>query len=327
MDVAFYTLSTSGHLPGLVALLNSLRLVGHEEPIVVLDCGLAATERAIVERVASVVEAPPEPTPHFAKWTAPSLRPADVMVLVDADVIITRRLGDLIALGAEGKVVAFADGINRFDPRWGELLGLGPLRRIPYVNTGFFVLPRALGLDLLSRIRAGQQHVELDRTLLGLGRSADPFYYLDQDVANAVVATLPPERLVILESRLAPHPPFRGLRRLDGAGLRCRYDDGVEPFLLHHVDRKPWSSATRSNLYSRLLAQLLLDSEAPLRLPPERVPPRLRTGALASIDRWRADVIAVLRTATRGRLGVRGRLARRPAEHERRSKGEPPGSP
>ena len=42
---------------------------------------------------------------------------------------------------------------------------------------------------------------------------------------------------------------------LDEATLRCAYDDGVEPYALHHVARKPWLAATRWNVYSRLVAR------------------------------------------------------------------------
>ena len=41
----FYTVTDAEFFPGTVALLNSLRLVGHREPLVVLDNGLTPEQR------------------------------------------------------------------------------------------------------------------------------------------------------------------------------------------------------------------------------------------------------------------------------------------
>ena len=41
-DVAFYCVADERYFLGAVGLINSLRLVGHDEPIFLLDCGLTA---------------------------------------------------------------------------------------------------------------------------------------------------------------------------------------------------------------------------------------------------------------------------------------------
>ncbi len=46
--VAFYCISSDLYFPGAVALVNSLRLVGHTEPIFLLDCGLSDAHRELL---------------------------------------------------------------------------------------------------------------------------------------------------------------------------------------------------------------------------------------------------------------------------------------
>lgn len=308
---AFYVAAESRHFLGLVALINSLRLVGHDEPIYIGDCGLVEAHRRRLAAHATLVEADGARPPHMAKMVAPLAHPTDVMVLIDADIIVTRPLTELIDHAGSGKVVAFADKVaHRFDERWSQLLGLGPLRRQPYVNSGLVVAERDLGATLLQQVAVGCEQVDVSRTCLANGSPDYPFYYLDQDVLNALLATYAVEKLELLEHRFAPFPPFAGVRVLDEAALRCSYQDGGEPFALHHIARKPWIAATRWNIYSRLLARLLLGEDVVLRLRRDEVPLRLQTGRIAWLDKRRSDTVAALHT-TRGRLALRSRLARR----------------
>jgi lipopolysaccharide biosynthesis glycosyltransferase len=241
---------------------------------------------------------------------APLAHPTDVMVLIDADIIVTRPLTGLIDEARSGKIVAFADTIDRFDERWSELLGLGTLRRQPYVNSGLLVAERQLGTRLLERVSTCSEQVDVARSCIGNGSPDYPFYYLDQDVLNALLATYAAEELELLDHRLAPFPPFVGVRVVDEAALRCSYEDGREPFALHHIQCKPWISATRWNVYSHLLARLLLREDVALPLRRDEVPLRLRTGGIAWLEKRRSDALAALR-AVRARLALRTRLAGR----------------
>ncbi|MDQ3380681.1 MAG: hypothetical protein M3546_10235 [Actinomycetota bacterium] len=185
---AFYVAAESRHFLGLVALINSLRLVGHHEPIYVGDCGLVETHRRRLAAHATLVETDGARPPHLAKVVAPLLHPADVMVLIDADIIVTRPLTELIDYASSGRIVAFADEVvHRFDERWSRLLGLGPLRRQPYVNSGLVLADRELGATLLQQVAVGCQQVDVSCTCLATGSPDYPFYYLDQDVLNALL--------------------------------------------------------------------------------------------------------------------------------------------
>jgi len=310
--VAFYAVSDAAHFLGLVGLLNSLRMAGHHEPLLVADCGLESWQRSLLEPHAEVVRIEAPVVPHLLKPMLPLDRPAEVMTIVDADVLVLRPLAPLLQAAAAGRFVAFADPVShRFDDRWESLLDLPPLDRRPYVNSGFLVLPPTSGGRVCEAVLNGQARVEQLSSPTTPRRPTDPFFYVDQDVWNAVLASLiPSDEIEILEGGLAPHPPFSGLRLLDLKTARCAYSDGREPYLLHHVARKPWLAPTRSSLYSQLLGRFLLGDDLALSLDPRHLPLRFRSGVLALLDRFRAEGLGVVHQQ-RGKLGLRRRLGER----------------
>jgi hypothetical protein len=315
---AFYSVANSHHFLGAVALLNSLRLTGHHEALVLLDAGLTERQRAVLEPHVTLL-APPADTPAvFLAPCGPLDRPAEVAVVLDADIIVTRSLTGLIDEARLGRIVAFVNdppNHDRFFPAWAEALGLTSLRRRAYVNAGQLIFPATLRGRLLEPWVEGQRRVGTEMSRYGSAKLEDPFYFADQDVLNAVLAArFGDEELLMLEHRLAPHPPFRGLRLEDGNRLLCRYADGEQPYLLHHVLAKPWLAPTRTTVYSRLLSRLLLRPDVPLRIDPDELPLRLRDGTLAAVARGAAHSGTVMRTTARrqlGRFGVRTRLAAR----------------
>ena len=304
---AVYCVTGRDFFPGAVAMINSLRLQGHREPVFVLDCGMLPSQRDLLSREATVVPAPRSAAPSLLKLVLPRDHPAEVTVLLDADLIVTRPLTELIEAAGSNAVVAFANDTHRHFPEWGELLDLGTVRDGPYVTTSAVFAGEGAAREVLPLVEARQAEIDPDRTWLGGGTDADPLYYLDQDVLNAVVhSRLEPSSLVALDARLAPIPPFAGVRVIDEGALRCAYRDGTEPFLLHHCFRKPWLERVRGNVYSRLLTRLLLGTDVPLRVDPGELPARLRTGLAASADRAVTDLALAV-------PGVVRRLRRRPA--------------
>ncbi len=201
------------------------------------------------------------------------------MVLLDADVIVTRPLTELIESASAGTLVAFENDRPRYFAEWSRLLELPQLRRAPYVTTCALFASEEVAGRVFGPARERQLSADLGATWLGEGAESDPLYYLDQDVLNAVAASLLREdEIEILDARLSATPPFQGLRLLDTKTLRCRYRDGSEPYLLHHWAGKPWLVPVRGNVYTRLLTRLLLGPDVAVRLEPERLPLRLRTG-------------------------------------------------
>jgi hypothetical protein len=308
--VAFYTLANDRHFLGVVALLNSLRLQSHDEPLLVGDCGLDDWQRDLLAPHAEVERVSAEVPPYLLKPVLPQRRPAETMALLDADLIVLRPLDDLI--GGKRAAVAFADPVaHRFHPELAGLLGLPPLRPGQYVNSGFLVLSGEGGRAALALVAEKQELVDVESIRERGGRPESPFYYADQDVWNAVLSSsLAESDLEVHPADLAPHPPFDELRPVSGGELRIAYGDGREPYVLHHVDRKPWLVSTRANAYSRLLRRLLLGEDVAVRLEPARVPRRFRTGIGAVLAGAAAET-AALAYGTRGRLGLRRRLADR----------------
>ena len=305
--LAFYCVTGRDFFPGAVALLNSLRLVGHEEPLFVLDHGLDPGQRERLAAHAEVVPAPAgDDPPSLLKMVLPRDRPADVVALLDTDLIATRSLAPLAETAASGSLVAFENDVPRHFPEWGELLGLGEVRPGPYLTTSAIFAGAAMADRVLPVVAERQRAVDTGRTWVAGGDPDDPLYYLDQDVLNAVVhSQLEPEELHALDARLAPIPPFAGVRIADRQTLRCAHRDGTEPYFLHHAFRKPWLVPIRANPYSRLLTRLLLADDVPLRLEPGELPPRLRGGLSGAASRLAVD-------ARLTPSGVVRRLRRRP---------------
>jgi hypothetical protein len=290
---AFYCVSSELYFPGAVALINSLRRAGHTEPIHLLDCGLEPAHRELLAGEVDVVEAAGEIPPYLLKTVAPLARPAETMVLVDVDMIVTRSLAPLIERASQGDVVAVKDNRDRFVAEWGELLDLGPLERRPYVSSGLVVLGGERGAEVLRLWADRLPRADYERSWFAADAPGYPFRFIDQDVLNAVLcARVPPERLEVIEPRLAPTPPFDGLPG-GGRGQDLAYADGARPYVLHHFHRKPWVARLHSNPYSRLLTELLLDGDGPLRLDPSELPLRLRRGPGGAIDRAATDLARI----------------------------------
>ena len=105
-------------------MINSLRLIGHREPIYLLDCGLSDDQRELLAAEVTIVEAPAEAPPYLLKTIAPLAHPAEVMVLIDADMIVTRSLGELIER-AHGSRIDRPTAAARSSLEWGQMLDLG----------------------------------------------------------------------------------------------------------------------------------------------------------------------------------------------------------
>ena len=85
---AFYCVADERYFLGAVAMINSLRLNGHREPIYLLDCGLSDEQRELLDAEVTFVEAPSETPPYLLKTVAPLAHPAEIIVLIDVDMIV-----------------------------------------------------------------------------------------------------------------------------------------------------------------------------------------------------------------------------------------------
>lgn len=306
----FYCVADEAYFLGAVALINSLRLHGHHEPVYVLDRGLRADQRELLIPEAELIAADPDQPPWLQKAIAPLAQPSETMVLIDADMIATRSLTELIERAAAGNAIVFANDTDRWDERWGELLGLGALKRRTYVSSGLVVLGGAFGAEILRLLDDHQAAVDPQRTFAGTDEPGYPFRYPEQDVLNALLAAQADhDRVVTLPNVLAANPPYTGLRITDLAAARCSYRDGTEPFVLHQFVRKPWLEPMYHGIYPRLFARLLLGRGLAIGVPESWVPRRMRSGALARIERTAVNVVDLGRWYGGERLPARLRRA------------------
>jgi hypothetical protein len=292
----FYCVANARYFLGAVGLVNSLRLLGHREPIFLLDCGLTPAQQELLAPQVRLVPSPSDEPPFLVKTIAPLSNPSRTMVLVDTDMIVTRSMTTLIEQASEDRVVAFEDRQDRFFPEWGELLELGTARRGPYVSSGLVFLGGAVGERVLRLMDDRRGRVDFELTFWRRNVREYPFLYADQDVLNAVLATQQDTtRLLVLEQRLAATPPYRGLHLVDEPTLRCAYRDGTQPYVVHQYVRKPWLEQTYHSVYSRLLARLLLGEDVPVRVPEPDVPLPMRDGLRARAQRARINATDFLR--------------------------------
>ena len=316
LSAAFYCVADSRYFLGAVGLVNSLRLVGHREPIHLLDCGLDDEQRRLLEPEVTLVGAPEHAPPTLLKTIAPLAHPADVMVLIDTDLIVTRRLEEPIADAAGAGWSRFRNDTERHVPEWGELLDLGPVRTQPYVSFALVAFDRALGTEVLRLLSERQARIDFERTYWRERRITEyPLLYADQDVLNAILASrVEPDRLLALDQALAPLPPFTGLRVVDERALRCAYADGVEPYVVHHWLAKPWLEPTHHGVYSRLLRRLLVGEELAIKVPERLIPLRFRAGLRlrGTHPHQRARAVALPRARAAGRARQERQPLRRP---------------
>jgi hypothetical protein len=301
---AFYVVADAAHYAGAAAALNSLRLVGHDSRAFVLDAGLTEAQRSSLGRTAEIVPGPDGVSPRLAKWAAPLAHPSDVMVLVDADLIVTRSLDPLLEQAARGSVVAFADDHpTRFDDRWADYVGVSRLHRRTYVNAGFVVLPSPLGIDVLTQLRNVQLEIGgVDQTWFRDDDRSGVFAFPDQDSWNAILsATVDDGALSVWPHELAPFPREHP-RVVDAATLRCRVVGGERPYLVHHIGPKPWLVGSPPNAYTKLLPRVLLSDDVVVRLDPAELPISLRPGLRGVARRLRSRLgLAAHRLARRRR--------------------------
>jgi hypothetical protein len=296
-ELAFYCVADERYFLGAVGLVNSLRLGGHTAPIYLLDCGLGPEQRALLEPHVNLVPAPSDTPPWLLKTVAPVSQPARVMVLIDADVLVTRPLIDLIDAAMNDRVLAFESRLDGFVPEWGELLDLGPVRRRRYVSSAVVLLGGSVGEEVLGLWHDRQSRVDFGQTHWQRSVRGYPFPYADQDVLNAILASRTAAgRVDTLPYRLSPTPPFEGLEVTDELALRCAYGDGAEPYVVHYcLSKKPWLEPSHDRVFGQLLRRCLLGPGVQAAVPEPQLPRRMRTGFLAAAERIRVNSLETVR--------------------------------
>jgi hypothetical protein len=315
MGVSVYTIANERFFPGLIGLVSSLRVNGHVGPIVVLDSGLTSAQVRTLSTATTMIQSPHDMSSFYLKPYGPLEHPDDVMLLIDADMLCVRPLDEIVERVRLGSIVAVED-IGRpgysdaIWQQWQNRLQLGKLEPGVYANGGFFALPKELGTaffttfaQCLDRVDPSETHIDADGLDVEL-----PFFWLDQDVANAVLASSPfREHTVILPYHCAPHAPFLGMKV--AGNLSCVDDKGNRPVFLHHALQKPWLEPLPSNAYTELLVAYIHHPAAPA-FDERELPLFLRSGRAAACARTMRAARGQVRARVRGKLGLRPYLAK-----------------
>ncbi len=315
-DIRAFTMGDAGYFLGVVALLNSLRLTGNAMPLTVLDVGLEAWQRAQLEPHCDLVSARSGVSVYHLKAHAPMASDADIVLMLDGDVIVTGSLSPMVDAAAAGKVCAYGDQMaeQRWFPEWTHLLGLrAPLRRGPYVNAGAIAVSTARMPGFLPRWTEVCGRVAgaptMEHSALG---ADDPLWLADQDPLNALLLSEVPSDQVVAYGYPGMVIGAENLARakvVDAQRLRCTWQ-GEPVTLLHAVGRlKPWhrraSRELRRTAYTTLLRRVLAAPDVELRVPSAHLPRWLRPGPAGATVAWALHAYDV---GARGSRPVRQRL-------------------
>ena len=315
----FYTVTDSDFFPGTVALLNSLRLVGHNDPLVVLDNGLTQSQRQRLEQVASVIDPPSRST----LVAAPTLKPfpqldgaSGIIVLIDSDVIVTASLASTLALADQGRICFYPDPEeDRWFAAWQELFSLSrPPRRQQYVNSGFVAFSLDHWPRLLEDWWAACLCIPGDRMFTA---EDQPLRYGDQDALNAILMSEVDAESVVVLPHLGASTPYEPQPAvLEEVALACARD-GVRVSSTSSLwpSKGVVSHGAAAFGFSRDLCPPVsagdLGQDVALRLPPSEVPWWLRHGLRHKIalrhHRTRVVLGPAKRFAIRA-VGATGRL-------------------
>lgn len=329
-EARFYTVSDAGYFVGTVALLNSLRLTGHRQDLVVLDRGLTAGQRHRLEgRVVLIDDAnDARVPPHAVKPFPVLLDPMGVVVVIDSDMLVTSSLDSILERAATGGICVFPDApgdLKRWFAAWVEGFELeAPLRRQPYVNSGFVAFAPGRWPTLLRRWWETCQLIPDRRATWN---DVEPFADHDQDAFNAILMSEFPADAVDLL------PGYEwDVRRIsvdDFRTLRCSVDGAPEPLLHAWEKPKVWQSraCVRRSAYELLMPRVLFDPDVEVRLSHDEVPLWLRPvplGRLASTvlgarNNLPDDLRRVPRIPRRLARGARGILRRAASSFDARA--------
>ena len=288
-EASFYTIADAGFFPGLVALLNSLRLTGNTGELVALDRGLTTAQRSCSKgtcRSSSFPRRPREPDP--AQALPGQVGASGTIVLIDSDMVVTRSLDEIAALAGEGRICAFPDPKphrGRWFAEWEQALELrAPLRRRTYLNAGFLALSTEHWPDLLGRWWELCERVPREQFF---GRFEQPFWAGDQDVLNAILSSeIPEEALAELPEDGEAYPEeLLETVVVDERTLRCELRGHPTTILHYSLGPKAWERKAwvrlRDDAYMRLLPRLLFADDVTVRLEPKSVPFWMRPGRRA----------------------------------------------
>jgi hypothetical protein len=292
-EVTFYAVSDDRFFIGMVGLINSLRLIGYEQRVVVLDCGLTEHQRNVLNPECELIALPGSRrlNPQLLKPFASLMHPKGTVVILDSDLVVTSRLDLMLQAARNGRVCVCADPESeRWFAEWEQLFELPcPPRRQTYVNSGFVAFSVEHWPHLLSRWWESCQLIRSYPTSF-YDTPDSPTAQADQDALNAILMSEYSEETLAVQPREV-QPNMEQLRwhvrLLDVDTLTCSLHNR-QVTLVHSLGKtKPfelqrWLGQGRS-IYPTLLRRLLVERGVRIRVSREDVPVWLHPGRLGAI--------------------------------------------
>lgn len=294
-DVTFFTIGDDAFFPGVVGLVNSLRLVGHTQRIVIADCGFTEVQRELLRPHATLVPLSREDVknPQQYKAFAYLMKPRGIVAIIDSDIVITHSIDGILASAREGKIAVFPDPEDRrWFAQWQDIFALaGAPRRQTYVNSGLVVFSILHWPALLERWWHACEKIFPNPTIREGAARDNPTSQSDQDALNALLMSEVPPGAVAFQPKDAMvfRWSFEDVRVQDERALRCTFK-GTRVAALHAVaGPKPWQNAARReasprNAYVRMLRRVLVGNDVAVRLPWDATPCWLRRGVVGKLS-------------------------------------------
>lgn len=275
----------------MVGLLNSLRLLGHDEPVTVLERGMSKEQKDAIRdhcRIVSLtanVRNPCHLTAYPAQFDA-----AGICVLIDADALVVGRLDTLIEQARTGKICLSPDpDDSRYFEEWQEIFALeGPPRRQTYYNTGLVIFSTEAWPNLLDRWWDALQRIwHRPSYMEGAPMMEDPTSQPDQDALNAILMSEvgPGAIYEIPESENLFPADLPAVELRDVATLSCAFKGKRVNVIQCSGRPKPWAwemvrLQRSTHCYLPLLRRVLVAEDVAVEIPRSTVPPWLWRGPL-----------------------------------------------
>ena len=331
-DAVICTAADAGFYLGLAALVNSLHLTGHADvSVVCVDGGLTHGQRATLEPFVTFVPAPRAATrgTMLVKADVAALGVEGVVLVIDADCIVTGSLRPIFQLAASGRVCAARDdapaGSERRFAEWESLFALRSSVRDDgtYVNTGAVCVSTEHWPELLPRWAQITRWLPRGHYLRGQS-DTNPIWAADQDVLNAILMSeLPASALAVLPRGTMAYAQWRDARITSMQDVGASVGGRESTFVHFSLAPKPWTTVGWKRVGREpllpLLARCLVGEDLPVRVDSAEVPWWLTPGATADARRTIvAARNAVSHTVSAALWGAYGRLPA-PSQHVLRS--------
>lgn len=292
-EVTFYVVSDERFFIGAVGLINSLRLMGHEQRVVVLDCGMTERQREVLASECELASPPDSRAgnPQLLKPFANLMSPKGIVVILDSDLIVTRPLDPMLQAASGGRVCACSDPeSDRWFADWEQIFGCrAPPRRQTYVSSGFVAFSTEYWPDLLPRWWDSCQRIRSYPTAF-YGAPDSPTAQADQDALNAILMGELPEEVLAVQPREV-QPSMEQLRwhvrvlNVDmlSCSMRNRAVTLIHPGVMTKPFETQWWLDQGQSPYPVLLRRLLVKQDIRIRVDRESVPIWLQSGWLGSV--------------------------------------------